>query len=421
MTPADEVPGTPGPARSRKQTRAFAIGAAAIAAAWYMVLSGWLRYTPGSPLTIDINVLFNSDSAAWIDWFAGDSGLARPSPLHALLNVVWRPMGRALFFLLHLVLPRDEARIAAARALVALVAAAGFGCIAALATVAGVSLFRRLLLLPVFLLFSSNVLVVAPEHWGLSFGLLCACGLVVWLDMPPRVKAIWLAILGVLTGGTTITNILYPGAALHRVLSPPRSGEWPFRPRTLAIAAVLAFTACSMVWVFRETIRQRMPKLTEHIAGYVHMRIWHDPARVAIDTLTGLVYPAVAPMPEVTHDGHSLSYQRYERSTWGWAQVVAAAAWIVLLGRCAWAVAPSPDARGYVLGLLAWIGFNFALNAVWGDELFLYSPHWSWCLAIVMLLGSRALSPAFLIACVVLIVPGQLETFYEIGRAVRSM
>lgn len=421
MTPAEVAPEEVSPAPSRLKTWAFAVGAAVVATAWYMGLSEWLRFTPGSPLTTDSDVIFNSDAAAWTEWLAGEGPLQRPSPLHALLNVVWRPAARGLFALFHAFLPYDQARILAARALVAMVAGAGFGCIAALTMLAGVSRGRRMPLLLVCLLFSSNVLVVSPEHWGLSHGLLCGCGLIVWLDLAPRRKLAYLTFLTILTAGTTVTNAVYPGAALARILAPPRSLEWMARPRSMAIAGFTALVLFAAAVASRPVIHSRMPRLTEHVTGYVHLRLIREPARAAIDSLTGLVYPAIAPMPELAFEGRRLTFQYYERSTWAWTQVVAAGAWIVLLARCGVGILRSPDARGYGLGLLGWILFNLAFHSIWGDELFLYTAHWSWCLALIVLLGSRAVSPAFLAACVVLLIPGQLTTLYQIGRALRAM
>src|SRR4051812_23492715 len=90
--------------------RGLLVIASIVAAAWFLILSYAMDYRPGRLPVEQNDVLFNSDAASWIGWLSGDEKQLRPSPLHALVNVVWRPLGRALYAAYHLFLPYEEAR-----------------------------------------------------------------------------------------------------------------------------------------------------------------------------------------------------------------------------------------------------------------------------------------------------------------------
>jgi hypothetical protein len=410
----------------KRRTGCFTAVATVLAVVWFLALSQGLGFRPNGLPIVRNDVLFNSDAASWVEWLAGEARQTRPSPLHALLNLVWRPIARSLFAGYQLFLPHEVARVLAARTLVAVVAGLGFGCLVFLASIAGVSPAKRVIIASVYLLFSANMLVVAPEHWGLSNGLLSACGLLVCTDPGRRVKIVLLCVLTVLLAGTTITNAVYPGVALCWEIArgaTPEEGkarlEAFFSPRSFAFAGLAVAATLMAAIIGRGVIASKAPNLAGHLSGYLHLRVIRDPGRAAVDVLSEFVYPAVAPLPEIGPQG--LTYRSFDRCTWLPLQIVAASAWIVLLGRCAASMASTPETRGVFIGLAGWIFFNSALHSIWGDEVFLYTPHWSWCLAVVVFLGARKLSMPFVATMSLLIIPGQIQTLEGVMRAVRAL
>lgn len=419
-------PKTSIPTELKKSDWSLLVIASIVAGAWFLVLSHRLDFRPNRLPVEKNDVLFNSDAASWIGWLSGNERQLRPSPLHALVNVVWRPLGRTLFAAYHMFLPHEEARVLAARTLVAAVAGVGFGSMALLAVLGGLSAGKRGILLCVYPLFSANLLVVSPEHWGLSNGLLSVAGLVVWMDLNRRTKIGSLVLLTILLGGTTITNAIYPGfALLYELTRPVEAGKsrWLVRAlmsrKALVIASLVVLVVLGAAIPAVKVIAARAPNLAGHISSDLHLRILRDPMRAFVDILSEFVYPAVAPLPETKPD--RLTYLHYEKCSWGPPQVIAALAWIVLLGRCAAALARREETRGYLQGLIGWVLVNSALHSIWGDEVFLYTPHWSWCLAAVVFLGARDLSVPFLAIAGLLIIPGQIQTLGGVIRAVRCL
>src|ERR1700740_2705196 len=96
---------------AHKQLFAAIIGLCAVS--WFMLLSGWLRVTPGSVMTKRQNVLFNSDTNLWMDRMIGNA--RSPERLvHPLEIPIWRPPCRTLHYLLETILPSEYAGVIAA-------------------------------------------------------------------------------------------------------------------------------------------------------------------------------------------------------------------------------------------------------------------------------------------------------------------
>jgi hypothetical protein len=71
--------------------------------------------------------------------------------------------------------------------------------------------------------------------------------------------------------------------------------------------------------------------------------------------------------------------------------------------------------------LTLWVLFNALLHNVWGDEFFLYSPHWAWALMAVVMLGVRRAWPGWVVAVTLAIIPGQLQTISQIRDALATI
>jgi hypothetical protein len=384
--------------------------------AFALVLSGSL-IVPPRPI-----FLFDTDFNEYTAILSGARSY-RPSPLHALINVVYRPPCSALAGVLTLVAPRDQARALAARALLASAFAVGFTAVTVLAADLTGSRRKAACVGVLSLLFTSNIVASLPETYGLSFGLLAMAALVTWSPLRPGRKAAALAVLALLCAGTTVTNGLYPlGGLVALYLRPPERGglrpAWltPWRQRlALGLVAAAALAAACAVPALGPALRKATPGLYAHLSSWLHLRLVREPAVAAREWGKALVYPAVGPYPSITPG--SVTYGATRAATWTWAHAAAAAAWCGLI---AWgAVRGCADrvTRPFALGLLAWLGFNLGLHAIWGGpDNYLYTPNWSWALMTLAALGARWMPlPALLAVCLV-IAPAQVVTLFHIAR-----
>ena len=178
-----------------------------------MLLSGWLKSVPGSVVVKRQNVLFNSDSSIWLDRIVGNA-VSPEKAVHPLEVAFWRPPVRPLQRLLEIFMPAEYAGIFAARLVVSFMHGLGVGFLAFFALRIGVKLPQCILLFIIYLLFTSNATAALPEHFGISNGLLSITFVVpIFLASGVATTGFLLAMV-VLCGGTTITNALYPVAAL---------------------------------------------------------------------------------------------------------------------------------------------------------------------------------------------------------------
>ena len=56
------------------------------------------------------------------------------------------------------------------------------------------------------------------------------------------------------------------------------------------------------------------------------------------------------------------------------------------------------------------------LHTVWGDELFLYTPHWSWALFGLVLLGAGRLPLRFVAAMCLATAPAQIQMLLAVKQ-----
>ena len=91
------------------------------------------------------------------------------------------------------------------------------------------------------------------------------------------------------------------------------------------------------------------------------------------------------------------------------------------LARCTLKGLKHENTRLYVWLPLGWILFSAVFHNIWGDELLLFSPHWSWALMALVLLGARDLSLKFTAAVFVPIVVSQVYTLITIKSALETI
>jgi hypothetical protein len=386
-----------------------------VAAVWYIVLSGWLGMIPGTVIATRHNVLFSSDSALWAQRMIGD---ARPSAhvVHPIETFLWRPLCRALQHLLGLFLPLDYAGLLATRLLVAAVAGVGVGFMAFLALHNGIKTTQLILLFIVYLLFTCNSTAALPEHFGISNGLLSIAFVFPIVAASLELKAIVLAALVVLCGGTTLSNVVFPAVSyFHYCLK-------SMRTKMFVAATVTAGGLGAFLFLYIRTWT-----LSHYIAKYSNLRLLRHPLQAAVYAISTLVAPAVGPTPQVLRipGWDMVSYEpgleTFHLSYYLGFQAIGAIAWAILLITCVFKGLRDERTRAYMWLPLGWLLFNFVLHNMWGDEFVLYSPHWSWALMGLVILGARDLSRRFIVTISVPIVASQILTLFAIKQALQTI
>jgi len=385
------------------------------AAIWFVLLSGWLGVTPGSVMTKRQNVLFNSDMNLWVDRMIGNA--RSPERLvHPLEVLIWRMPCRALQHVLGLFLPFDYAGLLAARLLVAAVAALGVGSLAYLALHLGVNKIQLGFLFAMYLLFTSNTTLCLPEHFGISNGLLCITFVFPIVVASAELRATGLVALAVLCGGTTITNVLFPLAAFVQYCL--RSA----RAKAYAAAAAMAGGLGAALFLYL-----RSSTIHYFVGKYLSLRLFRDPLEAGVYAIYALVAPAIGPVPRILRvpGWDMVSYepalQPLHLNYYIGFQAIGAVAWAVLLVACISKALRDDRTRNYVWLPLGWLLFNIGFHNVWGDELFLYAPHWSWALMALVVLGARGLSTKFLAVTSVVVIACQIDTLFAIKHALQTI
>lgn len=413
---------------------AGAIGGVAVL--WFVLLSGWLGVTPGSMFVTHQNVLFNSDTNLWIAEMV-DRHPPFTRAVHPLQVYLWRPPVQALGHLLQLVLPPDRAGLLAARLVVALVAGTGVGFLALLALHSGLGLPRCLLLFSTYLLFTSSSTIALPEHFGISNGLLSIAFVVPILASGSRVVTGVLASLVVLCGGTTITNVVYPLASLFRY----RLRSAHLRRAAIAAAAVaiglalfLLQDAHKEIHGSRAILPQYVPAVSRwylkttmidiYIGEYANLRLMRDPRRAVVYALYALAAPVVGPAPVVQRQ--KVGYEPFRRQPlelryYAGVSAVGATLWMGLLLSCGYQALANPRTRPLAWLPIWWVLFNIVLHNLWGDELMLYAPHWSWALMGLVILGAARLPWIPMAVAVVPMMMCQVYTLVRIRSALLSI
>jgi hypothetical protein len=385
------------------------------AAIWFVLLSGWLGVTPGSVMTKRQNVLFNSDMNLWVDRMIGNA--RSPERLvHPLEVLIWRTPCRALQHVLGLFLPFDYAGLLAARLLVAAVAALGVGFLAYLALHLGVKKIQLGFLFAMYLLFTSNTTLCLPEHFGISNGLLCITFVFPIVVASAELRATGLVALAVLCGGTTITNVLFPLASFVQYCL--RSA----RAKAYAAAVAMAGGLGAALFLYL-----RSSTIHYFVGKYLSLRLFRDPLEAGVYAIYALVAPAIGPVPRILRvpGWDMVSYepalQPLHLNYYLGFQAIGAVAWAVLLVACISKALRDDRTRAYVWLPLGWLLFNIGFHNVWGDELFLYAPHWSWALMALLVLGARGLSIKFLAVTSVVVIACQIDTLFAIKHALQTI
>jgi hypothetical protein len=399
-----ETAAAPRPAYRR--TFAGAVGVCTVA--WFLALSAWFGLRPGSILLTRPNILFSSDTNAWIERFGGETKLPRVFPyhyVHPLEVELWRPPCRAIGHVLKLFLPQDEADVLSARLLPAILFGMGTAALSFLGLSNGLGKTRCVLLFAIYMLFTSSVTAVLPEHYAISNGLLSLAFVAPFFIGPERIKYGVLAALTLLAGGTIITNFAFPLGSLIRCYSASRRFRW----RLIAVPAAGVAAVSAGFYFFSYSVHW-------FVSQYLNVRLFHAPLRAAAYTLGMALVPVVGPMPQVHRfpGFDQVSFEPLRFGDYSWIQAIAAAAWLVLLIRSVGKALEEKRLRPEVWMLLGWLVYEALEHNIWGDEFLLYAPNWTWALMALVVLGAPYLSRLFVAAMAVLIAIGQVYTLLAI-------
>jgi hypothetical protein len=411
-----------GSARSNRRGRLVALAIGLVAALWFLILSHWLLVAPGTIMIERRDVFLEADTALILSYIAGEEGTVVPPQflvVHPLYLYTWRPVALALSVPLELFWSAEHALILAGRIMMALIAGGGVGLLALLSARRGVRLAHNALLFAMYLLFTANTLAVLPGHLGLSSGLLSLAFFLLLEVKSTYRRTVALAFLTLLIGGTTVTNSVFATACLLFPLRRNPRLVGLLSPRRAAVAAAIALLGVLPACILLAS------KASNYVNSYLNLRMVTDPLKAGLYGLLGLVYPAIAPNPHTIVEGdlklNMLSYEPLGLYQYSGIQGIGAIAWVVLLTTCTAKALRDNDVRPHAWLLLSWIGFNAVLHNVWGDEFMFYSPHWSWALMALVILGARDRPLRFLAVLVTPIMIGQVCTLTQIGSVLRSI
>jgi hypothetical protein len=386
---------------------------------WFMWLSGALHVEPGSRLLEDVDYLLSADIPPRVNRLSeADQRGAGSSISHPLLYPVWAKLGGALHGLLGHFFADEEAKILAVRSMVAAHAALGFAFLLSIGG-RGASYRVTIPLAVVYLLSTSQVLMVLPEHMGISAGLLAAAFAIYLSDTDVRWRAALLIVFGLLLAGVTITNGAFALVALALLIWTHARETIRRWRRALLITAAVGLVGFAAVAVTIVAPRMKAISSGDTIAHqFWNGRILSSPGDALAYIGLGLVYPVVGPDLSVsTFRGHpSLTYEPLTESVHQYRawQAAGAVAWVVLLLFAGTAALRDERTRMAALLLLGWFAGNATFHNFWGDEYFLYTTHWTWALFALTLLGAKSLTPRFVLPTCAVIAAGQIAALVSV-------
>jgi hypothetical protein len=413
------------PHNSASRTGLFAV---IITTSSLFALSGWIGTEPGAPVASRPDAYFQNDAGGRIaDTVANSNN--RAVVVHPLFYFVFTLPLHLLISAMAGLIPPEISAVYACRIYAAIAAGLGVGRLTAAIVRSGVAPGRVAVFAPLFLCGTSQTLVSLPDHFALSFGILTAT-FGIFLDECTGVgrnTTMKLIGLTILAGGITVTNVMFPvGLLVARWIA--RRGAVP-KWAWLALAGILVGAGLFGWWISRFDQADKSNPLVWRVRGYLTGRVLSDPGGALARVFRGVVDPAVGPKPAIDDQNYfQLPMLTYEPShtayrVWPYnaVQSVGVGAWIGLLLLAVYLTQRDQTTRWPVVLLLGWIGANIVFHVLWGDEFFLYAPHYSWALATVVVLGLRRMAIGAVSLMVLLVVIGQLTTLADLREAVSRL
>ncbi len=404
------------PSNSSRRAIRYDVGAAVLASVALFLLSGWLGVRPGRPAALRSDVIFQCDAGQRID----DTLTGRNSfglGTHLLIGKTWPHAIGAL----NRLFPNPEvATVYLSRAAAALGAGIGLGFLIGCLRRVGWSAGKCLAALAFLLASSDQIVACLPDHFAFSSGLLPASFGIYLLgfhrSVSRRTTFAMLAGASILAASICLTNGLWPALLALALALEGRRIPW----RVAGPLAILGLVGFAITLKIVERHGHRWP-VTWQAKHWLHFRLVNDPAAAALRAGRGCVDPIVAPSPTIdTNNLHAVPMLTFEPTAgmppWPFDAVrsLAAVTWIVVLVmalRTPW----TPPVRM----LAIWIGWNLVFHNLWGDEFFLYSPHYGWALALLPFVSERI---GWKMRCGLVVAGvGQMMAFAEVAERVREI
>jgi len=392
----------------------------------FLSLSWGLGVRTGRPLAERTDLFFQSDAGGLVTDAETDFS-SRGRGVHPILYFVWtKPLYHAGQGL-DPIIPAEVTATVGSRLLVAVWAGTGMGVLAAGLIRRGVPGSAILAVAPLYLLGCGQSMACMPDHFGISQGILAA-SFGVYLA-PGRFgrKLAGLAFLTLLAGGITVTNAIFPASLCGLLaISQYRSRirwQWIVAASTIGVAMI----AMGMGVLF--LVEDLFERFVMRVEGYLTWRLTEDPLEALKFTFRGLVDAVVAPTPAITRDNLDrvpmLTYQPVGQPYSAWPydlwQSVGAVAWLILLAVGTANALKSKDFRIPSAVLVAWVLWNAIFHNLWGDEYFLYTPHYSWALVAFVLLGWQRISAKWIWPFTAVTAAAAAFTLWEYSRLIASI
>jgi len=398
--------------------RVFVAAIGVVSTIWLTLLSGWLGMKLGMPLAERQNVLFQSDTMLWVGWMLGAPHL-QITPIqviHPLQVILWSLPCRFVAVVVGLFMPHLASLLFAARLFVAICAGTGIAYLAWFALRIGMRELECAVLFTMYLLFTSNSTICLPEHFAVSNALLTIAFVAPIFAANSRVRLTILGIMTVLIGGTTVTNTFFPVlSAVGSDLKSPRLRLAAFIAGSFFVFGV-AYFLYGHSWDYHQYISHGM-----------RWRIFNDPLGTGTYLFYFLVSPVIGPHPLIVNvwSGPMVSYDppdgTLSMARYLGIQLIGGVAWLILLLRCTLEAYRNQAARTPLILLLSWLLFNCVFHNLWGDDLSLYEPHWSWALMALVVLGAPRLPRRFVLVTALLVMVAQVPALLEIKKTLETM
>jgi hypothetical protein len=390
----------------------FACGT--LAAIGFFLVSEALRVRPGHPIAERTDVFFQSDAGGLIQ-DAVENRTFRARGTHPLIYPLWTwPLHAFASWLSPTIDPAMTATFAS-RCLVALVAGVGIGALAGALAARGLTTRRTFAFGLLATVANGHTLAAIPDHFGFSVGAIGLAFAAMLSNRSDRFKIFALSSLAPIFFGITVTNVLLPIGLLAVVILNNRRMSIHRWHIVAALTLVLVIAAAGREIGQSPSIQARV---RERVSLYLNLRLVEDPIAALGYTFRGATDCAVAPTPHILRNNlDRLPMLTYEtdagpRPFWphDGLQTGGALVWLGLLG---WGVHRGwrdSATRIAAIGALGWAGGNAIFHNLWGDEYFLYSPHYTLPLLMVAAFGFRTMPSRVFYPCLAVVAGAALHS-----------
>lgn len=379
-----------------------------------MMVSGVLYVRVGHPMAERTDVFFQSDAGGLIE----DAVLNRDfraRGTHPLIYPLWTLPLHHLAQAGSAVVPPRVTAVIMSRLLVAITAGIGFGVLASTLVRRGLSPLRAFVFTTLTGVANGHTLAAIPDHFGLSVGLIAICFAIGLSDRPDQSKLRCLAILAPVVLGITITNALLPIGLIVLLLVMRNKMHWKRRHGLIALIGIGIFLAIAGVVIRTPSIHNR---IQERISLYLNLRLVTDFPSAMGYMIRGWTDAVVAPTPVVLRNNLErlpmLTYEREDGPRPFWPheplQSVGSLVWLGLLIWGTYQAWRDAANRWIVFGAGGWAIGNGLFHNLWGDEYFLYTPHYSIALLVLAAMGFRTMPGKIFYPSIVVVLISALDT-----------